>query len=301
MTDTQDHERGHTHTQKSAHQTATPATSDETDWVDAEFDLVPQLCTEEVLPEGTENIGLDLQGWTGSVLAPAGAIEQSQFGFFEGDAFSLSNTPSSALSSSLSTLSYPGTSSSGLISAPFGHSDDTETDEFSFSFPDSYLLPVSELTLLRAFGRIAKRLGCAGSIWELEATSPFYNAPDAAKQLPANLQPTASQATVPHHPVLDLLPWPRVRDRIIGVLSLPEAARPPAAAGELALIQFSYDMEDGAEGMRVWGGDIYDPAAWEVGQVFFQQWWFIFDRQVIERSNYWRRLRGAPELSLKRA
>lgn len=297
--------------------------------MDAEFDAVSQLSTDEILLNGTNGLEFDLPGWTGSVLDPgipdvmgAAVIEQSQLGFFGGDAFLLPQSPSSAFS----TLAYPATSDSssssgsnrdGLISAPLGYDYDSETDEFSFSFPDSYLLPVSELTLLRAFGRIAKRLGCAGSIWELEARSPFFNGgggsripattptpthtPDAIKSLPANLQPTASQATVPHHPVLDLLPWPRVRDRIIGVLSLPDAARPPAAAGDLALVRFSYDMEDGAEGMRVWGGDIYDPAAWEVGQIFFQQWWFIFDRQVVERSNYWRRLRGAPELSLKRS
>lgn len=199
--------------------------------------------------------------------------------------------------------------------------NDDEPHDF-FAFPDSYHLPMAELALLRAFGRIGKRLGLGlGALWELGARSPFVVETSAAGdkappsqpqspsqsqqrvlQLPQHLRPTRTQSTVPHHPVLDFLPWPVVRDRLITVLSLPDEARPCGGGGggaSMALVQFSYDMEHTAEGIRIWGGDVYDPRAWEVGQVLFEKWWFVFDREVVEQSNSWRRLRGAGELCVR--
>jgi hypothetical protein len=69
-----------------------------------------------------------------------------------------------------------------------------------------------------------------------------------------------------------------------------------AGATGSRLVDFVYDMEDGAEGLRIWGSDPYDEASWEVGQVLFERWWFVFDKAVVERSNYWRRQRGAAPL-----
>ncbi|KAL6807992.1 hypothetical protein GGI42DRAFT_319441 [Trichoderma sp. SZMC 28013] len=168
------------------------------------------------------------------------------------------------------------------------------------SFADSYLLPVHELTLLRAVLRISERIGCRQQLWNLEAVSPFSQGiATPSEQLPPAWKPTASQLLVPHHPMLDFLPWPEVRDRVINIFSMPDEMRPPNATGPLALVNFAYDFEDNAEGVRIYGGDPYDPNSWEVGQVFFERWWFIFDRDVIENSNRWRQLRGAPPLALK--
>ncbi|KAL7962966.1 hypothetical protein V8C34DRAFT_268822 [Trichoderma compactum] len=168
------------------------------------------------------------------------------------------------------------------------------------SFADSYLLPVHELTLLRAVLRISERIGCRQQLWNLEAISPFSQGiATPSEQLPAAWKPTASQLLVPHHPMLDFLPWPEVRDRVINIFSMPDEMRPPNATGPLALVNFAYDFEDNSEGVRIYGGDPYDPNSWEVGQVFFERWWFIFDRDVIENSNRWRQLRGAPPLALK--
>ncbi|PTB70923.1 hypothetical protein BBK36DRAFT_1108462 [Trichoderma citrinoviride] len=170
------------------------------------------------------------------------------------------------------------------------------------SFADSYLLPVHELTLLRAITRIAERIGCPQQIWSLDAVSPFtQGTATPTEQLPPAWKPTTSQLLVPHHPLLDFLPWPQVRDRVISIFSMPEGMRPPHAAGPLALVNFAYDFEDNSEGVRVYGGDPYDASCWEVGQVLFERWWFIFDRDVIENSNRWRRLRGAPPLVLRGA
>jgi hypothetical protein len=173
--------------------------------------------------------------------------------------------------------------------------------------PDSYLLPVNELTLLRGLLRIAVRLGVSQTMWDMNALSPFFkpasaheaHAPTCNLHLPPNWSPTPSQRSHPHHPFLDFLPWPTTRDRLIGIFALPDDMRPPAACGALALVQLAYDMEDGAEGMRIWGGDPYDAGCWEVGQVLFERWWFIFDRDIVNQSNRWRSLRGAPALKAK--
>ncbi|KAL2876379.1 hypothetical protein SGCOL_008379 [Colletotrichum sp. CLE4] len=167
-------------------------------------------------------------------------------------------------------------------------------------FPDSYLLPLSDLKLLTGLLRVATRLGSESVMWDPLATSPFaLGTGTPVEQLPATWKPTAAQVLVPHHPIMDFLPWPDVRDRIINLFSLPDGARPPAARGQLGLVNFAYDLEDSSEGARIWGGDPYDASCWEVGQVLFERWWFLFDRSVIAQSNKWRSLRGAEALQMR--
>jgi hypothetical protein len=175
-----------------------------------------------------------------------------------------------------------------------------EENTLTEAFPDSYLLPVPELKVLQAFMRLSKSLHCKSSFWDLTAVSSFNDESIQfnSKVLSSSFAPTRAQKTIPHHPIIDFLPWPAVRDRLIGVFSLPDDMRPPHASGPMALVQLAYDMEDSAEGIRIWGDSPCQMSHWEIGQVFFQRWWFVFDRQVIEQSNRWRLLRGAPELRI---
>ncbi|CAK7202459.1 hypothetical protein SEUCBS139899_005182 [Sporothrix eucalyptigena] len=222
----------------------------------------------------------------------------------------LSSNNSMAMSTSSRSYSSPSNSSA--------------TDHLS---PDSYFLPVTELTLLRAVMRISARLGCTEAMWQIDGQSPFHigsqkkdkncnNGSDADDEhsdtelaaqnharneanlalLPPNWRPTHAQRYMPHHPALDILPWPSVREKLIGLFNLPLHERPPIAADPLALVHLIYDLEDSAEGLRIWGSDPYDPTCWEVGQLVFERWWFIFDREIIEQSNRWRDLRGAARL-----
>ncbi|PSS02304.1 hypothetical protein BD289DRAFT_458148 [Coniella lustricola] len=173
------------------------------------------------------------------------------------------------------------------------------TAQANDAFQDSYVLPVLELTLLRAFLRIAARLGCATtSIWDINTRSTFSDPLSSTLHLPKTWQPTTAQLLIPHHPILDILPWPSVREKILYTFTLPEDLRPPVAQSPTALVQFSYDLEDSAEGVRIWGEDVYDPRSWEVGQVFFEKWWFLFDSDIIKQSNYWRERRGAAKLRI---
>lgn len=163
-------------------------------------------------------------------------------------------------------------------------------------FPDEAHLEVLELALLRGATSIASRLGVSSLIWSLDSVSPFsdpLNAFSDYSHLPPNLRPTPLQRAEIHHPILDLLPWPTVRDKLIRVFSIPMEMRPGVAAKPTALVDFVYDIEDSAEGVRIWGDDPYSDRNWEVGEKVFKGWWWAFDTDVVERSNIMRELRGA--------
>ena len=206
-----------------------------------------------------------------------------------------------ALSVPSTTATFSPQFNSPQLSSPPSLGTSSAPSSTDMEFPDSYLLPVHELTILKAMLRISQRIGCdAQSLWKLDCLSPFNQGLGTpADQLPEAWRPTPSQVSVPHHPVIDFLPWPSTRDRILMFLELPDEARPPIAQGPLALVNFVYDLEDNAEGVRIYGADPCDPGGWEVGQVLFERWWFLFDRSIIETSNRWRELRGAAPLLLK--
>ncbi|EAW20773.1 uncharacterized protein NFIA_113010 [Aspergillus fischeri NRRL 181] len=199
----------------------------------------------------------------------------------------------------------------------------------TFSFPDDHLLEIPSLTLLNAAMKVAQRLNIAGILWDLTAMSPFYQGPESQTtissppsllsgssspsstasgpdgtddviELPRHLQPTTSQRLIPHHPILDLLPWPSTRDKLIQVFHLPPEMRPKSAQDPIGLLRFVYDMEDvSGEGIKVRGGDPFAPEAWEVGQVVFERWWWAFDGEIVERSNCVRKWRGENQLMMR--
>ncbi|OJD19845.1 hypothetical protein AJ78_00205 [Emergomyces pasteurianus Ep9510] len=180
----------------------------------------------------------------------------------------------------------------------------------TFTFPDDHTIEIPTLSLLRAILTIADRLQLTALIWSMDAVSPFYTGPTGLKSpsfsssssssataaswdnLPAHLQPTPTQRLIPHHPILDLLPWPVTRDKLIQVFSMPAELRPASASHPMALMNLVYDIEDPSEGVRVSGGDPFQLDMWEVGQIVFERWWWAFETRVIEMSNRWRRSRG---------
>ncbi|KAH8424239.1 uncharacterized protein LDX57_001997 [Aspergillus melleus] len=128
--------------------------------------------------------------------------------------------------------------------------------------------------------------------------NPNTGSPDLTT-LPPHLQPTQTQRLIPHHPVLDLLPWPGTRDKLIQVFNLPEHLRPKNAQDPMGLMRLVYDMEDiGGEGIKVQSRDPFEAEGWEIGQVMFQRWWWAFEVGVVESSNQKRRGRGEGVLSL---
>lgn len=216
---------------------------------------------------------------------------------------SLPSTPPSMSGSGSGTSSSNESESWSLMSRPAdaSHAEPMHGEglELQYSFPDEAHLEMAELTLLRGCMAIATRMNVQDIIWSLTSTSPFTDSSMALAEfhhLPINLQPTMLQLTIPHHPVIDLLPWPSARDNMIKVLSVPPECRPPGAASPMALLDFVYDLEDSAEGVRISGNDPYSGHNWEVGEKVFKSWWWIFNRDIIRRSNELRASRGAPLL-----
>lgn len=182
------------------------------------------------------------------------------------------------------------------------HTQPLSDDVLSFS-GDEVHLPVLELNLLRGAMTVAKSLQVDSIIWSLDATSPFYGSavsPSSFSHLPINLRPTSTQRHYPHHPVLDILPWPSVRDKLILVFAQPIDLRPPNARTPTALLDLAYDMEDSSEGIRISGSDPFASDNWEVGEKMFRNWWWSMNSDVVARANVLRQERGARMLSFER-
>ncbi|KAL4771052.1 hypothetical protein BDW60DRAFT_208595 [Aspergillus nidulans var. acristatus] len=171
------------------------------------------------------------------------------------------------------------------------------------------LLGLTRVNFLRALHTNIEVLGYSAAELHDEALSQFGTAGPVKPSLrptdnalfPASLQPTPIQLTVPHHPWLDLLPFPQMRDNLIlaevgvgegrgyddvqlcrdmcgyGTLSLPADRRPG----------------NGETGIIIWK-DPWDPDGWEVTETFLRRWgWVVAGcTELFRATNRWRAVRG---------
>ncbi|KAF2020894.1 hypothetical protein BU24DRAFT_487418 [Aaosphaeria arxii CBS 175.79] len=189
--------------------------------------------------------------------------------------------------------------------SPSSSSSTSPTPPLNFPLtPDAFHLNVPILSAIRASSTIATVLGVSNHIWDPTYMHTLTTIPDPST--PSNLHPTTSQMTIPHHPVLDILPWPSVREKLICILALPSALRPQVAREDdggdgqsKAVFQLIQDADDMNEGCRVhatllgWDGpNEMEEEAWELGEMFFRNWWWCFDGRVLASTNRKRRERG---------
>jgi Domain of unknown function (DUF3425) len=120
-------------------------------------------------------------------------------------------------------------------------------------------------------------------------------------RLPSWLQPTKYQQLIPHHPIIDLLPWPSVRNKLICRMAQPLEMRPPSARDPMAPLALMSDMDDEEEGIKIAGSQGFNGEYWEVGQVIFDNWWWAFEPSIIKNTNRLREKRGAAKLLLNAA
>ena len=147
------------------------------------------------------------------------------------------------------------------------------------------LLGLTQLNVYRALVVNIEVLGLTASEMHDDALSPFsvsYTYHHRLDALPAPLQPTSIQRSVPHHPWLDLLPDAVFRNNLILL----------DAAGLLDEDQCCIDMCS-RQGVVVWK-DPWDNSGWEVTPAFLKKWrlaltgcWDLF-----RSTNYWREKRG---------
>ncbi|APA16026.1 hypothetical protein sscle_16g107960 [Sclerotinia sclerotiorum 1980 UF-70] len=201
-------------------------------------------------------------------------------------------------------LPYGSTSQSATSTADSQLSaelQDLETSQFTFL--SEHAIEIPNLKTLEVSLRIAHMLGLADDWVDLTINRVL----DVTRisvplvDLPGNLHPTAAQLMLPHYPVLDVLPWPSVRTKLICLFSQPEQLRPPIARGPMAIMQLMHALDDESEGLRVtldMNGHGYDGKSWEVGQAIFRDWWWALDPEIVSNSNRLRSIRGVPKLQL---
>ncbi|KEF60770.1 uncharacterized protein A1O9_02332 [Exophiala aquamarina CBS 119918] len=130
-----------------------------------------------------------------------------------------------------------------------------------------------------------------------ESVSPFPNPehpPIDQLRTPAALWPTDLQKQLEHHPWIDLLPIPMMRDNLL---------QAPEGYDEEALCTDLIGHPNNAStriGMAIWG-EPWDPAGWEVTEGFLQHWgWTIMGcDQLADATNYWRQRRGEQPLNFE--
>ena len=115
------------------------------------------------------------------------------------------------------------------------------------------------------------------------------------RSAPRALQPTELQRKVPHHPWIDLLPSPVMRDNLLLAGDTYEVMELCAD-----LVGF-FSADKGRTGMIVWG-EPWDIAGWEVTESFVRHWgWTIQGcEHLLQSTNYWREQRGERPLQVKR-
>lgn len=129
---------------------------------------------------------------------------------------------------------------------------------------------------------------------EDSALSPFTSIPKTAGyalDLPGALKPTKLQCQLPHHPWIDLIPIPQMRDNLLRAGDFYDDL-------ELCATLVGYfNSPSSKTGLIVWG-EPWDPAGWEVTEDFVTHWgWTIVGCKDLFRStNHWRRLRGESAL-----
>ncbi|KAI1289035.1 hypothetical protein F5Y03DRAFT_64673 [Xylaria venustula] len=162
------------------------------------------------------------------------------------------------------------------------------------------ILPsLSQFNFIRALLTNVDVLGLSAADMHDDALSPFNvvvgpvhvsSQRERLSRLPVGLQPTDLQRGTPHHPWLDLLPVPAMRDNIFrpGVDSFDEE-------------QLCHDMRGAIPGQNpgvlVWG-DPWDPDSWEVTEEFVKSWgWVVVNCWDLLRStNRWRMRRSEKPL-----
>ncbi|KAF4150977.1 hypothetical protein CNMCM6069_004802 [Aspergillus lentulus] len=165
-------------------------------------------------------------------------------------------------------------------------------------------LGVTRLNVLRALHTNLEVLGYRPSDIEDDAQSTFTverpsRHPDRdiiEAKLPSALRPTVIQRTIPHHPWLDLIPFPCMRDTLIlaqDFIDDEQLCQDMSGRGSPLVQQSNLDAGIGETGILVWK-DPWDPSGWEVTKVFIQRWGWTLRNcpELLRSTNAWRRYRG---------
>jgi hypothetical protein len=157
-----------------------------------------------------------------------------------------------------------------------------------------HLLKLSRLNVLRAAYQNSVAVGMTAEWMCEDNTISIFSLvrPQLPEDgIPQSLQPTLLQRAVPHHPWLDIFPFPQMRDNLI-------RAGNSLDDDELChdLTAF-WDTRSSNATILVWGTP-WDPKNWEVTEDFARKWRvFLYGcPEILVSTNQWRIRRGEKPL-----
>ncbi|QGI75243.1 hypothetical protein CEK25_000149 [Fusarium fujikuroi] len=114
---------------------------------------------------------------------------------------------------------------------------------------------------------------------------------------PESLRPTKLQIEIEHHPWVDLLPFPQLRDNMLkgytnGVFDEDELCI------DILGLMSSQGLDDAY--LIVWG-EAHDGKSWEVSVGFLKKWGWLLKgcSELVESTNRWRQQRGEAKLNIQ--
>ncbi|KAH6646717.1 hypothetical protein BKA67DRAFT_580381 [Truncatella angustata] len=166
----------------------------------------------------------------------------------------------------------------------------------------THLPTLVRLNSFIAVNQNAEALSISTAWLDAEAVSPFGRAGTAsglAAMLPScpnSLRPTPLQLAIEHHPWIDILPCPILRNNVL------------QAAEVLGLIDeddLCHDVVEPGDGLGrsafiVWGNP-WDTSGWEVTPEFVRKWGGLLHgcQELLAATNTWREKRGERRLILE--
>ncbi|KZO93227.1 hypothetical protein CALVIDRAFT_546726 [Calocera viscosa TUFC12733] len=99
--------------------------------------------------------------------------------------------------------------------------------------------------------------------------------------LPTSLRPTLVQRTIPHDPIIDGIPAPVMRDRMI------------LLKGRYNIVDCMHEF---LKGTTIHGDDVLAHTNWEVSESWLKTYGFLIDEAFLASTNRWRKERGEREI-----
>jgi hypothetical protein len=167
-----------------------------------------------------------------------------------------------------------------------------------------HFLDVLRFNVFYAFAHNARAMGFDNAWLKYEAISPLCTtviskATRSSSALPPNLVPTDLQYDVEHHPWIDFLPCPKMRNNFLRRLR---------DSGEASVDEdrLCVDIVDGASARQpddvclvTWGLP-WELSGWEVTEAFWEKWPWLLEgcNELLRSTNHWRGKRGLPPLKM---
>ncbi|KAF5687635.1 hypothetical protein FCIRC_2341 [Fusarium circinatum] len=114
---------------------------------------------------------------------------------------------------------------------------------------------------------------------------------------PESLRPTKLQIEIEHHPWVDLLPFPRLRDNMLKAYTSDVIDEDELCIDILGLMS-SQGLDDAY--LIVWG-EAHEEMSWEVSVGFLKKWGWLLKGcpKLVESTNHWRQQRGEAKLNIQ--